>query len=924
MTISYTAATVSTVTLTPQSMIVADATNELLVSFNVGAFDLTAAFKILMVFPDRFNSNNAYFPTGSFTCRNGTSTIAAAPTCSSTSSSGVSTVTVSNLYISTITSASTASFYIANIKNPISTATVSGITFQIVDATDNTYLIATKSSITMAVTTARTISSFTITFIRSTIGVLSTAVMTMAITPGVSIQAGCRFTVTYPTEITFQSATASFGIISSFSYTSANTSIGNIADNQCALTDSTTTVMNLITSVQGPPQDKDTSNFVFTLKTSAGADIATGTAFVPASSIAPGSITTFVFSHVSTGTTVVQETTEWKLGFTLANPLANPWVIILTYPSGEFTISACVPVNGIGFTVASTSCSVVGNIITIGGAYVLSAGAVSFEGVTGTNPTAVFDTGAFTVNSYNTISSVNYQVDTYLISDTSFTNPFQATAQVLTSITVSIDTPGTNSITGKTDVQYNFSVVHKSNFASGAILKLTIPTAACLTMYDSGDVSVSVLTFPTLITSAKSNATALTFTYAKFTNPRSTNAACGTFTISITNAAGYDLESGSGGSITVLTANTLTTFQITASPTSLTNGQTAAYAISSQANSNTALIAGDRMIMTFPSDIDVSGVTCTNCASDSGNIIYTVPSTPTNPLTFTLSNVVVQFSTTPISTAVIVNLATASSSSQQISVHSTTTVPTTITAGAMTDQGLTQVSQVAAAVNTYTFTFTIANKIPAGGVINIINTPGLTFTFDALIGCGIASGSFDACTFVSSINGVQIGVNTQITKSTAISISIANYTNPSSPIGTSFTVRTFTTSARTFGIDTIATGIVPSLECDYPCKTCSVTNPATCLSCFTTISSITEKFYISTSNTCVSSCPTSFSQDNTLFTCTACDSNCLTCAAEGATTTCLTCSSSMFLYNSFCYNACSDTPVTTYTSGTTCIACDST
>lgn len=337
-----------------------------------------------------------------------------------------------------------------------------------------------------------------------------------------------------------------------------------------------------------------------------------------------------------------------------------------------------------------------------------------------------------------------------------------------------------------------------------------------------------------------------------------------------------------------MTANTLSTFQITASPTSLTNGQTAAYAISSQNNANTLLIAGDRMIMTFPSDIDVSSVTCTNCAIDSGNIIYTVPSSPTDPLTFTLSNVIVQYSTAPISTTVIVSVVTTSSTSQQISIHSSSTVPTTTTAGALTSQSLAQASKVAAEVNTYTFTFTATNKIPAGGVINIINTPGLTFALDSSIGCGVASGNFDACTYVSTINGVQIGVNTEIVKGTSVTIAIGNYTNPSAPAGTSFTVRSFKTSARTYIIDQITTGLVPSLTCDYPCKTCSTTNTSSCLTCFTTIASITEKYWISTNNTCVSSCPTSFSQHNTLFTCTACNSNCLTCAAEGATTTCLT------------------------------------
>jgi hypothetical protein len=527
MSISYTAAAMAAVTLTPQSLIVADSTDELLVTFNVGVFDLTSAFTILIILPARFTTSDAYFPANTYTCRNGTTNIAASPTCSSTTLSGVSTVSVSGAFTSTISAADTASFYIANIKNPISTATVSGIVFSVVNPTDNTFAIASSSSNTLAVTTAKDVSAFTIVFSGpTTLGVLSTANsdMQLQITPGVQVNAGCRFSVTYPPEITYQSKVVAFGIVSDFSYSSGNTSIGNIADNQCEVTSSTSTVMKIYTTIQGPPQDKDTSTFAFTLKTSSGDDIATGTAFIAASSITPGSITTFVFSHVSGASTVVQETTEWKLGFTLGNPLANPWVITVTYPTGEFTITACTPSNGIGFTAASTTCSVAGNTMTIGGAYILAAGAISFEGITGTNPTAVFDTTTFTVNSFNTISSVDYQVDTYLVSDTSFTNPFQATAQVLTSITVSINTPGTNSITGRTDVQYDFSIVHKSNFAAGALLKLTIPVSGCLTMFNSLAVSVTELSFTTLFTSSKDNTTALTFTYGAFTNPRSTNA----------------------------------------------------------------------------------------------------------------------------------------------------------------------------------------------------------------------------------------------------------------------------------------------------------------------------------------------------------------------------------------------------------------
>jgi hypothetical protein len=845
-------------------------TGELLVSFNVGVFALSADFSAQITFPDRFNDEDPYFATGSLTCRNGTANIASAPTCSSVadSATGISVITVTGLYTSSIGAADTASFYIANIKNPVSAAVVSGISMRLYNPTSTNHIIASKSSLTMQITTAKSVTSFAVSFnTPSTIGVYSTANAFMALTivPGVLVEAGCRVSVSFPTDITYQSTVFTFGIINAVSYSSGNNSVGNIQDSECPISDSVTADINIYVKVQGPPQKKATDNFVFSMTTSAGAVIASGTANVAASLITTGTITNFVFAHTTTASTTVQEVTEWKIGFTLANPLTNPWVITVTYPNGEFSITGCTPSNGVGFTIGSTTCGVSGNTLTIEGSYDLAAGAVSMEGVIGTNPTAVFDTGTFTVNSFNNISSANYAVDQYDSSDTSFTNPFQATAQTLNSVSVAINSAG-NNVTGLTSVQYDFTVSHKSTFPANSIVKLTIPSSNCLTMYDSGGTSVSTIEFTNLITTSKDNTTDLTFSWTNFTNPRSTNTACGVFTVAIANSAGNDLESGTGGTITIGTSNTLGSFEITPNPTSLINGGTAEYAISSAANSNTPLIAGDRYIITFPSEIDISSVTCTNCARDSGNLIYTVPSSPTDPITFTMSAVEVQYSNQPISTAVTVSVVTSTSTSQIISTHSTTTVPTTSVAGTLTSVSLAQASQVASEQTTYTFGFTLANKVPAGGVITIINTPALTFALEG--SCTVAAGSFDACTYESSINGVQIPVNTEITAGTSVSISIANYTNPSAPTGTSFTVRTFTTSARSFFIDEIASGLVPSLECDYPCKTCSSSNSSECLTCFTTITSIPEKYHISTNNTCASSCPTDYSTDSTNFNCT--------------------------------------------------------
>jgi hypothetical protein len=77
-TISYTAATINSVTFEPNSKVV-DASTILDVTFQVGAFDLTSGFNIILTFPTRFDNSQSYFASNP-TCSNGTANIAASPT----------------------------------------------------------------------------------------------------------------------------------------------------------------------------------------------------------------------------------------------------------------------------------------------------------------------------------------------------------------------------------------------------------------------------------------------------------------------------------------------------------------------------------------------------------------------------------------------------------------------------------------------------------------------------------------------------------------------------------------------------------------------------------------------------------------------------------------------------------------------------
>ena len=163
---------------------------------------------------------------------------------------------------------------------------------------------------------------------------------------------------------------------------------------------------------------------------------------------------------------------------------------------------------------------------------------------------------------------------------------------------------------------------------------------------------------------------------------------------------------------------------------------------------------------------------------------------------------------------------------------------------------------------------------------------------------------------------------TKVSKSTAVSISIATYTNPSIPSSSSFTVGSYTTSAYTYKVDALSSGLTPSLEWTSPCKTCTVASKTTCTSCFTDQPSITQKYYTSALNTWTSSWGSSYSTDTTNYLCTLWNTVWAT-WADNAVNTCTSCSGTYSkFYSSYWYTSWSNTPVATYESSGTWYAWD--
>jgi hypothetical protein len=109
--------------------------------------------------------------------------------------------------------------------------------------------------------------------------------------------------------------------------------------------------------------------------------------------------------------------------------------------------------------------------------------------------------------------------------------------------------------------------------------------------------------------------------------------------------------------------------------------------------------------------------------------------------------------------------------------------------------------------------------------------------------------------------------------------------------------------------------IVFSTACDLPCRTCSVSTPALCNSCYndTTLPQVMGAIYLN-GTSCVSICGIGNYLDTASSTCMSCPSTCSSCSSF---TSCISCSSG-FLFNGSCLTSC---PYTYYGFNFQCFAC---
>ena len=118
-----------------------------------------------------------------------------------------------------------------------------------------------------------------------------------------------------------------------------------------------------------------------------------------------------------------------------------------------------------------------------------------------------------------------------------------------------------------------------------------------------------------------------------------------------------------------------------------------------------------------------------------------------------------------------------------------------------------------------------------------------------------------------------------------MSFSVTGFTSPTVTPSDYSTVITF--DSNDYKIDESTNDILFSIICTLPCKTCSAGLSTECTSCYQNTAVTQNIFFDSDLLTCNDICVDGKFEDISLYKCSPCDSNCLTC--QGSANFCETC-----------------------------------
>ena len=252
-----------------------------------------------------------------------------------------------------------------------------------------------------------------------------------------------------------------------------------------AITTNTVNVVQ-ITSITNPPQKKSTGTAELIVKTSAGAGIMQKTTGLE---LAESDISTGAVGSITTtpAATLVQSATILQVSFTPAHNLITTSRVVITYPSTLSFGDTCVISartgldDGLTCTIDTTALtftleSPFGTNTYTGG----TALSLTFDNLQ--NPNSVQTIGAFTIATYNLISSTAYGVDSSSTSSTPYT---MTAGTIIQPMSITPGDLAANSV----GVTYTISFTTSHTIPASGKVKVTFPSA--ITVGDTSAASSS-------------------------------------------------------------------------------------------------------------------------------------------------------------------------------------------------------------------------------------------------------------------------------------------------------------------------------------------------------------------------------------------------------------------------------------------------
>lgn len=187
------------------------------------------------------------------------------------------------------------------------------------------------------------------------------------------------------------------------------------------------------------------------------------------------------------------------------------------------------------------------------------------------------------------------------------------------------------------------------------------------------------------------------------------------------------------------------------------------------------------------------------------------------------------------------------------------------------------------------------NSISQTGVVRVTYPAQLTL-YSNNFTCSITTNkkisnvcTLDLTSRKITITGAFAGIDASTRFSASILIELYPIRNPiDNRVVNAFIIETFDDAAISQKIDTLADNLLfPTLECNYPCKTCLGSDPDYCLSCWADDTKSFLQYTSSSSDplgtqTCQENCNTGFTTNgDTNKVCLSCDPMCATCQDTG-------------------------------------------